>query len=303
MMAGSEVVRPASFLKLRPRVVPGSGWWYFQRDKVAVTSLVVIAIVVVAAVFAQWVTPYADQGLGVPDPANALLSPSLQHPFGTDELGRDVLARIVFGARSSLTIGLIVVAVGVVVGTALGAVAGFTGGWIDEIIMRFTDVVLSFPPLLLAIALAATLQPSIQTAIVAISATWWPWYTRLVRAEAVSVRERHYVLAARAMGASPAFILRRHVLPNILGPVRVQAALDLGAAILAGTALSFLGLGPQAPTADWGVMISHGRDFLVTGQWWLSIFPGLAIVLTVVAFNLFGDGFQAVMDPRSRHVA
>jgi peptide/nickel transport system permease protein len=297
------VVRPMSFLRMRPRLVPGSGLWFFQRDRVAVASLAVITLVVVAAVTAQWITPYAQQGLGVPDPNNALLDPSLQHPFGTDELGRDVLARIIFGARSSLLIGVIVVAVGVVVGTALGAVAGFTGGWLDEIIMRFTDIVLSFPPLLLAIALAATLQPSIQTAIVAISATWWPWYTRLVRAEAVSVRERYYVLAARSIGASPAFILRRHIIPNILGPVRVQAALDLGAAILAGAALSFLGLGPQAPTADWGVMVSHGRDFLVTGNWWLSIFPGLAIVVTVVAFNLFGDGFQAVMDPRSREAS
>lgn len=302
-MATETVVRPASFLRMRPRLVPGSGLWFFQRDRVAVASLAMIILVVFAAVTAQWITPYAQQGLGVPDPNNALLNPSVQHPFGTDELGRDVLARIMFGARSSLLIGVIVVAVGVVVGTALGAVAGFAGGWLDEIIMRFTDIVLSFPPLLLAIALAATLQPSIQTAIIAISATWWPWYTRLVRAEAVSVRERHYVLAARSIGASPAFILRRHIIPNILGPVRVQAALDLGAAILAGAALSFLGLGPQAPTADWGVMVSHGRDFLVTGQWWLSIFPGLAIVVTVVAFNLFGDGFQAVMDPRSREAS
>ncbi|MGH7488909.1 MAG: ABC transporter permease [bacterium] len=302
-MATDNVVRPASFLRMRPRLVPGSGLWFFQRDRVAVASLAIIAIVTLAAVTAQWITPYAQQGLGVPDPNNALINPSIQHPFGTDELGRDVLARIMFGARSSILIGVIVVAVGVVVGTALGAVAGFAGGWLDEIIMRFTDVVLSFPPLLLAIALAATLQPSLQTAIIAISATWWPWYTRLVRAEAVSVRERHYVLAARSIGASPAFILRRHIVPNILGPVRVQAALDLGAAILAGAALSFLGLGPQAPTADWGVMVSHGRDFLVTGQWWLSIFPGIAIVVTVVAFNLFGDGFQAVMDPRSREVS
>ena len=141
-MASSGVVRPQSFLKLRPRVVPGSGLWYFQRDRVAVASLIAVGIIVAAAVLAQWITPYADQGLGVPDPANALLGPSVQHPFGTDELGRDILARIIFGARSSLTIGLIVVAVGVVVGTALGAIAGFAGGWIDEIIMRFTDVVL-----------------------------------------------------------------------------------------------------------------------------------------------------------------
>ena len=162
-----------------------------------------------------------------------------------------MLSRVIFGARSSLTIGLVVVAISVVLGTALGAVAGFAGGVLDEVIMRFTDIVLSFPPLLLAIVLAVTLTPSVQSAIIAIAATWWPWYSRLVRAEAVSVRERHYVLAARSLGASPLVLLIRHVIPNILGPVRVQAGLDLGAAILTGASLSFLGLGPQPPVPDW----------------------------------------------------
>ena len=289
--------------RLRKRVQPGSGMWLFTRDRVATVSLVLFVLILLSTIFAAWLTPYAAQGLGQPDPSHALLGPTWQHPFGTDDLGRDELARVLFGARSSLTIGFVVVLVGVIVGTTLGAIAGYAGGWVAEAIMRFTDVVLSFPPLLLAIALAATLQPSLQTAIIAISATWWPWYARLVYAEAVSIRERHFVLAARSIGANPLAILVRHVVPNVLGPVRVQAALDLGAAVLTGASLSFLGLGPQAPSADWGVMVSDGRQFLVSGSWWLSIFPGLAIFLTVVIVNLVGDGFQAVLDPRSRQVA
>lgn len=159
--------------------------------------------------------------------------------------------------------------------------------------MRVTDVFLSFPALLLAILLAATLQPSTRTAIVAISATWWPWYTRLVRAEALATRERRFVAAARVVGVRPHTILLRHVLPNILGPVRVQATLDIGAAIVTGASLSFLALGPQPPTADWGAMISDGRQYLVSGQWWMSVFPGLAIVICVVALSLIGDGFSS----------
>lgn len=280
----------------------GSFLWFLSRDRVALVSVSVVLVIIAAAIFAPWVTPYAREGLGEPNVANLLLPPSLGHPFGTDELGRDELARVLFGARSSLILGFVVVAIGVIVGTALGAVAGFFGGWVDELIMRITDIVLSFPPLLLAIALAATLQSSLGTAIIAISATWWPWYTRIVRGQAVSVRERHYVLAARAIGAAPAFVLWRHVIPNVLGPVRVQAALDLGAAILTGAALSFLGLGPQPPAADWGVMVSDGRQYLLGGRWWLSIFPGLAIYITVLAFNLAGDGVRAILDPRARGV-
>jgi peptide/nickel transport system permease protein len=287
-------------VRRRPRVQAGSGVWLFTRDRVATVALGYLAVVILAAILAPWLTPYAAQGQGVPDPSIPMIGPNVQHPFGTDNLGRDELARVMFGARTALLMAFIVVAVGVAIGSLLGTVAGFVGGWVDEAIMRFTDVVLSFPALLLAIILAVTLRPSFQTAIVAIAATWWPWYVRIVRAETVSIRERPYVLAARSMGASAPRIMWDHVLPNVLGPVRVQAALDLGAAILAGASLGFLGLGPQPPTADWGVMASDGRASLLSGGWWLSVFPGLAIFTTIVALNLVGDGFHAVLDPRAR---
>jgi peptide/nickel transport system permease protein len=286
--------------RLRPRIEPGSGLWLYRRNKVAMGSTVVMLIIVIAALLAPWVAPYPEQGAGTPNALQALLGPSWSHPLGTDELGRDEVSRLMFGARSSLMIGAIVVAIGVTVGTTLGAIAGYAGGWIDELIMRVTDVFLSFPALLLAILLATTLQPSSRTAIIAISVTWWPWYTRLVRAEAIAVRERRFVAAAQVVGVRPTAILVRHVLPNILGPVRVQATLDIGAAIVAGASLSFLALGPQPPTADWGAMISSGRQYLISGQWWMSVFPGLAIVICVVALSLIGDGYSSALSESKR---
>ena len=300
---------PVPAVRIRPQFVPhlfrkkikvGSGIWLFTRDRVAVVSLVVVIVVILLAVFAPLLTPYAQQGAGVPNPGSAFSPPSLSHPLGTDDLGRDEWARILYGARASLTIGFVVVAIGVVVGSGLGVIAGYIGGWIEEVIMRVTDIVLSFPALLLAIALAYALQPSLSSVIIAISATWWPWYTRIVRAQAAGVRERNYVRAARAMGATQSFIVIRHILPNVLVPVRVQATLDLGAAILTGAALSFLGLGAQPPTADWGAMLGSGRLYLLGGDWWGTVFPGMAMFITLLAFNLLGDGFQTIMDPRLR---
>ena len=284
----------------RRRVESGSTAWYFLRDKTGVASLAVVVLIILSALFAPFLTHYAAQGNGTPAPAHEFLAPSLNHLLGTDELGRDELARVLFGARTSLILGFVVVTFGAVVGALVGAVAGFAGGWLDEALMRITDMVLSFPPLLLAIAVGAALGPSLQNEIVAIAVTWWPWYARLVRAEAISVRERHYVLAARSLGASTWWIIARHILPNVLSPVRVQVTLDLGAAILTGAALSFLGLGPQPPAADLGVMVSNGAQFLITGIWWLTIFPGLAIYVLVFAFNLLGDAFHTASDPRAR---
>lgn len=287
----------------RRRVEPGSTTWYFSRDKLAVMSLVLIAVIVAAALFAPVLTPFAAEGRGAPDVLDAYLSPSLTHLFGTDDLGRDELARTLFGLRTSLLLGICVVSAGAVAGTVLGAVAGYKGGWLDEIIMRFTDIVLSFPPLLLAIVVSAVLSPSFWHAVLAIASTWWPWYVRLVRAQAVTVRSQRYVLAARSMGARDSFILARHVVPNVLGPVRVQATFDIGTAILTGAALSFLGLGTQPPTADLGVMVSQGRTYLLTGDWWMSVFPGLAIFTIALAFILIGDGLQTVTNPRLRQVS
>ncbi len=298
-----SAVIPANLrTSFRRRVTPGSTGWYFVRNWSGMISLGIIIVIVLAAILAPLLTPYAAQGEGAPNVALAFHAPSWAHPFGTDDLGRDELARVLFGARPSLLLGFFVVLFGVTIGSAFGVIAGFAGGWVDEVIMRLTDVVLSFPPLLLAIALAAALGPSLETAIIAISATWWPWYTRLVRAETVSVRERNYVLAAQSLGARRAWVVIRHVVPNVLGPVRVQATFDLGGAILTGAALSFLGLGPQPPTADWGAMVLSGGQYLEAGAWWLTIFPGLAIFVVAAAFNLVGDAFHAAADPRAREL-
>ena len=289
----------ASILRARP----GSAAWHFRRDHLAVGALVVIMVILLLAIFAPFVTPYADQGLGATNIQDKLLPPSLAHPFGTDELGRDVLTRVLFGARTALIAGLSIVAIGVVVGTMLGATAGYLGGWLDEAIMRVTDVFLAFPPLLLAMTVAVVLQPSLENAILAISITWWPWYARIARGQAVSVRERKYVKAARGIGVGHPAVVVRHILPNITTPITVQAMLDLGAAILTVTALGFVGLGVPQPTADWGAMISEGRIYVQTGRWWVPTFPGLALFVTIMAFNLVGDAIHVATNPQTRRAA
>jgi peptide/nickel transport system permease protein len=293
---------PKRMMGILPRVEvePGSTVWYFKRDRIALLSLIVILIMVLLAVLAPLITPYPGQGRGEPNIVDKLLPPSAAHIFGTDPLGRDVLARVLFGARTSLMAGVAIVGISVVVGTLLGALAGFFGGWVDEVIMRITDIFLAFPPLLLAMTVAAVLDPSLTNAILSITLTWWPWYTRLARAQAISVRERDYVKAARGIGVSDPTIIQRHILPNIITPILVQGTLDLGAAILTVSALSFLGLGVPPPTADWGSMVREGRIYIQNGRWWIPTFPGLALFVTTMAFNLLGDGIQVVTNPRAR---
>lgn len=283
-----------------PQVEAGSTLWFFRRDRIALISLAFIVLLTLAAVLAPNLTPYAAEGLGDPNLENKFLAPSLEHPFGTDSLGRDMLARILFGARTSLTIGILVVVIAVGIGAPLGALAGYFGGWVDEVIMRITDVFLAFPPLLLAIAIASALGPNFINGILAIALTWWPWYTRLVRAQTLSLRERAFIEAAHGIGVNDLMIIRRHILPNVLTPVLVQGTLDLGTAILTAAGLSFIGLGTQPPVADWGVMINIGRLFVLGGRWWIATFSGLAIFLTALAFNLLGDGVRDAADPRTR---
>ena len=282
------------------RIEPGSAVWFFRKDRVAMVSLIFLIMVVLLAVFAPLLTPYPEQGAGKPNITEKLNAPNRNHPLGTDNLGRDLWARILFGARTSLMIGFTVTALGAFIGTILGAMAGYFGGWVDEIIMRITDVFLAFPPLLLAIIMAAVLGPSITNTIIAITVTWWPWYARIIRGQAISVRERNYIKAAIVIGETDYTIIKRHLLPNIMTPVLVQATLDLGSAILVAAALSFIGLGTQPPTADWGVLVSDGRELLLSGRWWLSVYPGLAIFLTVTALNLMGDGVRDAADPKTR---
>ena len=271
----------------------------FRRDWLAVASLVVILIFVVGAVFAPWLAPYPEQGAGDPNIKEKFQPPSRTHPLGTDYLGRDVLSRILYGGRSSLSIGFLVVLVASLIGVPLGAVAGYFGGWLDDLLMRVTDVFLAFPPLLLAIAIAAALGPSFTNSMIAIAVTWWPWYARLVRAQTLSLRERYFVEAARSIGVSDATIILRHVLPNVLTPVLVQATMDIGSAILTGAAISFIGLGVQPPTADWGKMISTGRIYFIERPWYAGS-AGAAIFLVTLSFNLLGDAIRDVADPRTR---
>ena len=284
------------------QIETGSTIWFLIRDRAALVSAAFLILVAFAAVFAPLLTPYADQGMGDPELTAKFRAPGVEHPFGTDGLGRDQVARLMYGARRSLSMGVLVVLAAMALGTPLGMIAGYLGGWVDEVIMRVTDVFLAFPPLLLAIAIAAALGASYINALTAIAVTWWPWYARLARAQTLSVRERAYIEAARSIGVRDRVIILRHILPNILTPIIVQATLDVGTAILVAAGLSFIGLGTQAPFADWGVMISDGRLFFLSGRWWLSTFPGLAIFLTAMAFNFLGDGVRVAADPRLRRM-
>lgn len=233
------------------------------------------------------------------NPEIKLQAPSLSHPFGTDYLGRDIFKRVLLGTRISLSTALLAVGLALLIGIPLGAVAGFYGGRIDEIIMRITDVFLGFPPLLLAIAIAAFLGPNLRNAMIAIAAAWWPWYTRVVRGQAISMKERQFVKAAKAIGTPSRKIIFKHILPNCISPIIVQASMDIGGVILTIASLSFLGLGAQSPTPEWGLMVSTSRSYFLNA-WWYSIFPGLAIFFTVLVFNLLGDGLREVLDPKTR---
>jgi peptide/nickel transport system permease protein len=237
------------------------------------------------------------------DPSRSLERPSAVHVLGTDDLGRDVMSRVVYGARISLAVGLISVSIGLIVGVSVGLTAGYLGGIVDLLAMRAIDALLAFPGLLLAISITAALGPQIQNAMIAIGIVAIPAYTRLTRGQVLSVREREFVTAARALGASGGRIVVRHVLPNITNPIIVQATLSTAFAILAEAALSFLGLGAQPPTPSWGQDINYSQRYLANGIWWMSVGPGAAIFLAVFAFNFLGDALRDVLDPRFRRRA
>jgi peptide/nickel transport system permease protein len=256
-----------------------------------------VLLIVLVAVFAPLLAPFPGDAGTATHPFTVLRPPSAAHWFGTDQVGRDILSRVIYGTRVSPVIAIIVLAVACAVGVPLGIAAGFLGGWVDELIMRVTDIFLAFPPLLLALALAAVLPASLTSLTIAIAAVWWPWYVRLLRGQAASVGGRPYVEACRALGISRRRIIFRHILPNSLTPLLVQVSLDVGGVILTASALSFLGLGAQDPTPDWGLMVAEGQSYF-TPDWWLVTFPGLAILLTAFAFNLLGDGLRDLLDPK-----
>jgi peptide/nickel transport system permease protein len=257
----------------------------------------VAVLVIVVAVLAPLLAPFPGDAGTATHPFAVLRPPSAQHWFGTDQVGRDVLSRVIYGARISPLIAIFVLLIACVIGIPLGVMAGYFGGWLDDVIMRVTDIFLAFPALLLALAFAAVLPSSLTSVTIAIAATWWPWYTRLIRGQAASVAGRPYVEGARALGISRRRIILRHVLPNSITPLIVQISLDVGGVILTASALSFLGLGAQDPTPDWGLMVSAGQAYFGT-DWWLVTFPGLAILVTAFGFNLLGDGLRDLLDPR-----
>ncbi|MDR2759284.1 MAG: ABC transporter permease [Spirochaetaceae bacterium] len=275
------------------------GFYLLQRNTLTRLSLLVVLFLILTAIFAPVLVPYPDHAVNTTNPADKLLPPSGAHFFGTDEQGRDLFSRVLVGTRISLQTALLAVGIALLIGIPLGAFAGSIGGLCDEIIMRITDIFLSFPPLLLSIAIAALMGPNLQNAMLAIALSWWPWYTRLIRAQAVSIKERQFVRAANAIGAHPVSTIFRHIVPNCIAPVIVQASMDIGGAILTIASLSFLGLGAQAPTPEWGLMINTSRNYLLNA-WWYSIFPGLAIFITVLVFNLLGDGIREILDPKTR---
>ena len=267
----------------------------FLRNRPAMLGLAVVLIWVVVALLAPVIAPYdpIDQ-----DVKNRLQGPSAAHWFGVDGLGRDVFSRVLYGGRVSLPVAGVVVLLAALFGTLVGGLAGFVGKWFDEAAMRLVDVVLAFPSLILALAIAAALGPSIQNSMLAMLIVWWPPYARVVRGQVLSLKSRDYVSAARALGLRDSRILLRHVLPNAIGPIVVIATMDVGTAIIITAALSFLGVGAVPPTPEWGAMVSEGRELMA--QWWIATFPGLAIFSVAIACNFMGDGLRDAIDPRLR---
>lgn len=259
--------------------------YLLSRNKLTFVSLVFIVLLVALAILAPYIVPYPKHISDAANVAFKLTAPCQEYLFGTDELGRDIFSRIIYGTRISLLASVFAVALAMLIGITLGAIAGALGGIVDDIIMRICDIFLSFPSLLLAIVIAAFAGPSLRNALIAIAISWWPWYARIVRGQAISLKERQFVKAARALGNVQSKIIFQHIVPNCMGPVIVQATMDLGGIILTLASLSFLGLGAQAPTPEWGLMINTSKTYFMNA-WWYSVFPGLAIFVTVLAFNL-----------------
>lgn len=266
------------------------------REPATMTGLLLLAVFVLLAIFAPVLSPYDPLFQNI---SASLTPPSPEYPLGTDKLGRDILSRMLYGTRISLFVGVAVVTAAGLFGALVGLVAGYLRGWVDELLMRVTDIFFAFPSLILAMAIAGALGPSLQNALIAVAVVTWPVYARLVRGQVLVLREQEFVLAARAVGVGGPSVLIRHLLPNTLGPLLVQASFDMGAIILAVAGLSFIGFGAQPPTPEWGVMISEGRNYITT-QGWLTAVPAAAILLLVAAFNLVGDGLRDVLDPRLR---
>lgn len=271
-------------------------WQTFCKNRLALVGLGIVSLFIILAIIAPLIAPYGfkDQEL-----SKRLLAPSSQHWFGTDDFGRDIFSRIVYGARISLWVGLFSVLASTILGTILGIIAGYYGRWVDTVISRIFDIMLAFPSILLAIAVVSILGPSLRNALIAIAVINIPNFGRLIRSKVLSIKQEEYIMAARAVGMKDTRILLLHILPNSISPVIVQATLAIATAIIEAAALGFLGLGAQAPTPEWGKMLSDSKQYLVQAPWTL-FFPGIAIMLTVLGFNLIGDGLRDVLDPKMK---
>lgn len=274
-------------------------WFRFRQSKLSMIGAGMVAVVLFFTLFGGFLAPFPEHVAGGVDTANRFQAPSWTHPFGTNELGQDVLSLVMAGTTVSVLAGFGVVLIGSVIGTLVGAIAGFVGGWTDEILMRLTDLTLTIPGLILAMAVAAALGPGFGNMVIAISLSWWPGYARLVRGEVLAAREEVYVTAARAIGAGPGRILFRHILPNVLSPIIVKMSLDMGFAILTVAALGFIGIGVRPPTPEWGTLLSLSRSYM-PDYWWTAMAPGMAMFLAVFGFNLLGDGLRDILDPKAR---
>jgi peptide/nickel transport system permease protein len=269
-------------------------WHRFRKNPLSVAGLMIIAALAAIALLAPFISPHEPTKIDV---YNVLSPPSSNHPFGTDELGRDLLSRMIWGSRASLKVGFIAVGIAISIGIIIGAVSGYYGGRTDAVLMRFVDIMLAFPTFFLILAVIAIVEPSISTIMIVIGITGWMDVSRLIRAEFLTLKERDFVSAARAIGASDFRLIFRHIIPNALSPVFVAATFGIAGAILTESGLSFLGLGVQPPEPSWGNILTSGKDN-ITVAWWLSLFPGLAILITVLSYNLVGEGLRDALDPR-----
>ena len=292
-MSDTVLARPAP-----PRRGLRFAVWTFRASASSLLGLALVTLFLLLAAFGPAIVPYPADATGAMHLAQRLQPPSAAHWFGTDEMGDDILTRTVIGTRTSLWVGLVITGVATLIGVPLGIAAGYLGGTLRLVVMRVTDVFLAVPGLVLALAIVAALGPGVLHAVLALSLVWWPGYVRLIEAKALTLRHEPYVEAARTMGAGPLWILARHILPNCLSPLLVKASMDMGLAILGVASLGFIGLGAKPPAPEWGAMVSAARSYM-PDWWWYSVFPGLAIFLTVLGFNLLGDALRDLLDPKS----
>jgi len=274
-------------------------FYRFRQNPLSVVGLVLVALLMFLAIFGPLVAPYPEHLAGEVSVLDRFEPPSAAFWFGTNEVGQDILSMVMAGAQVSLLSAMGVIVIATLIGTLIGLAAGYFGAWVDEVLMRFTDLILTLPALILAMAIAAGLGPSIVNMVIALALAWWPGFARLVRGEVIGLKEEQFVAAARAQGAGAGRIIFRHILPNITSPIIVKMSLDVGFAILAVASLGFIGIGVRPPTPEWGVMLSVSRSNL-PHFWWTAIFPGLAIFIAVLAFNLFGEGLRQALDPKAR---